>query len=261
LEHKTINLQEGQKIYFISDFHLGVPDYETSKKRELEICDFLERVQDSCAALFLLGDTFDFWFEYKHAIPKGYLHLFSTLIQYTKRNIPVSIFKGNHDLWLKDYLPKEIGLSLIKDDLELTVGLTKIYIHHGDGLGPGDQGYKFIKKIFTNPFFKWLFKWIHPDIGIGLANYFSGLSGGKTREKDYTFKGLENEWLIQHCENLINDGKSYDFLLFGHRHLPINHTLSNGSKYINTGDWLKHKTYACYDGKEILLKSISGESF
>ena len=147
MEHKTIQLKTGQRIYFISDFHLGVPDYESSKQRELEVCHFLERIQDSCAALILLGDTFDFWFEYKHAVPKGYLHLFSALIQYQKIDIPVFLFKGNHDLWFKEYLPRELGLHLVKDDLEISSQGKKFYIHHGDGLGPGDHGYKFIKKI------------------------------------------------------------------------------------------------------------------
>ena len=131
-------------------------------------------------------------------------------------------------------------------------------IGHGDGLGPGDHGYKFIKKIFTSPISQFLFRWIHPDIGIGLANYFSGKSRN-AQDLIQTFLGVDQEWLIQYCEQKIQENP-YDYLVFGHRHLPIDYVLKNQhSRYVNLGDWLSFQSYAVFNGESLSLQFFENE--
>ncbi|MCS7077024.1 MAG: UDP-2,3-diacylglucosamine diphosphatase, partial [Bacteroidia bacterium] len=163
-------------IYFASDLHLGVPDYESSKIREKHFVRWLDEKMVSATEFYLVGDVFDFWFEYKKVVPKGYLHLLGKLAQVREKNIPVTIIKGNHDLWYKDYFMNELGIPVYHDPITREFHGKKFYIAHGDGLGPGDKGYKFIKKCFQNKALQWCFRMIHPDWGIGLANFLSASS-------------------------------------------------------------------------------------
>jgi UDP-2,3-diacylglucosamine hydrolase len=256
LDTKTSILPEGKKVYFASDFHLGVPNYEESKQRELKIVSWLRSIKKDCAELILLGDIFDFWFEYKYAIPKGFLHLQSELLRFTEEGIPVTFFTGNHDMWMKDYFTKELGVTVRTEPLSVKWNDTKFYLHHGDGLGPGDRGYKFIKGVFANRFFQWCFRWVHPDIGIGVANYFSGESGKTSREKDKLFLGAEKEWLILFCEE-ETQSNAHNYFVFGHRHYPLVHKLNNSGTYVNLGDWLSSFTYGVFDGENFALESFT----
>ncbi len=229
-------------IYFASDFHLGAPDYQSSLEREKKIVNWLNSIEETAKEIFLVGDIFDFWFEYKRAIPKGFARLQGKIADLTDKGIPVHIFTGNHDMWMFDYLAEELGVKIHREPIAFDFFGKKVLIGHGDGLGPGDNGYKFIKRIFQNKFCQWCFARLHPNLGIGIANFSSKKSRAATGHVDDIFKGQEKEWLVIYCEERLKS-ESFDYFIFGHRHLPLELELSNGSKYFNLGDWLKHQTY------------------
>lgn len=247
-----MNSNGKHKIYFASDFHLGVPSYEESLKREKLICKWLDEIKIDAKEIYLVGDIFDFWFEYKHAVPKGYVRLLGKIAELADSGIPIHVFTGNHDMWIFDYIPKELGVKLYREPIEREFNGKKFYIGHGDGLGPGDKGYKFIKKVFANKLCQWLFERIHPNLGIGIATFWSGRSRHKNFEKDTVYLGDDNEWLVIYCRELLAQ-QHYDYFVFGHRHLPIDVALSSNSKYVNLGEWLHSNSYAVFDGKKLEL--------
>lgn len=245
-------------IYFASDFHLGLNDPKPSKQREKIIIEWLTSIQAEAEAVFILGDLFDYWFEYKYVVPKGHIRLLAKLAEFTDSGIPVHLFTGNHDMWMFGYLEDELGVKIHKRPIFKTLKGKKFLLGHGDGLGPGDKGYKFIKKIFSNKFNQWLFSKIHPNLGVALMKKFSQKSR-ESEQEVIPFLGAEKEWLIQYAEQKLKT-HPFDFCLFGHRHLPIDHTLSDKrSRYINTGDWFKHYTYAVFDGQKLELKHYLNE--
>lgn len=246
--------QKKYKAVFASDFHLGVPSFAASIEREKRLVKWLSERKEDSEEIYLLGDIFDFWFEYKHAVPKGFTRLLGKLAEVCDAGVPVHIVTGNHDLWMFGYLEKELGVHIHKKSIKRTWNGQHFFIGHGDGLGPGDHGYKFIKKIFTNSFFQWCFKCVHPDIGIGIANYFSGKSRKANYENDRKFLGEENEWLVIYSKEKLKQGQHFDYFVFGHRHLPLQIPLSEKSTYINLGDWITHFTYATFDGQHMELK-------
>ncbi|MBL7760127.1 MAG: UDP-2,3-diacylglucosamine diphosphatase [Sediminibacterium sp.] len=241
-----------KKIYFLSDFHLGAPNAAASLIREKKVVRFLDQIRHSAAAIFIVGDIFDFWYEYHSVVPKGYMRLLGKLAELTDAGIPVHVFVGNHDMWMSGYFEKELNIPVYHEPRVFNWNNKQFYIGHGDGLGPGDHGYKFIKKIFRNPVCKWLFGKLHPDWGIALANYFSRKSREKTGTADAHFLGEDQEWLIVYSKELIQK-EPYDFLVFGHRHYPIDFRLSEKSRYINLGDWISNFTYAEFDGNDVKL--------
>ena len=247
------------KIYFISDFHLGAPDAAKSLIREKKIVRWLDRVSKDASEVYLLGDVFDFWFEYRHAVPRGYVRLLGKLAELSDKGIKIHYFTGNHDMWVFDYLPKEIGAVLYREPIQREIGGKSFYIGHGDGLGPGDHGYKFIKKVFANKLCQWLFARLHPNFGIPLALYFSRKSRIATGTTDEKFLGEENEWLIIHSKEILSK-KHYDYFVFGHRHLPLDVNLGPGSRYINLGEWITHFTYAVFDGTDFRLEKFDEPS-
>lgn len=247
MEHLHIELAENQKIYFASDFHLGAPTRSLSDKREREIVDWLESIRQDAAAIFLVGDIFDFWFEYRHVIPRGFIRFQSKLLSLRDQGIPVHFFHGNHDMWMFDYFPTEFGIPVYKDNILLTTGQHKLLIGHGDGLGPGDRFYKVLKKVFRSKIGQWGFEWLHPNIGIGVANYWSSSSRISSDKRDDGFSG-EKEWLYQYCKEVESESH-HDYYVFGHRHLPLEMKLNPDSTYFNLGEWVKAKTYGEYSRK------------
>lgn len=245
-------MKEGKKIYFASDFHLGVPDKESSLIREKKIIRWLNEVANDAEEIWLLGDLFDFWFDYKKVVPRGFVRLLGKMAEINDSGIPITVFTGNHDMWFFDYLPKEIGVTLYREPVTRIWGDKKFMIGHGDGLGPGDKGYKFIKKVFSNKVCQWLFRWIHPDIGIGIANFFSSKSRATTGDYDKVYLGDDNEWLAIYCKEILKT-EHFDYFIFGHRHLPIDISVGENSQYINLGEWINHFTYAVFDGLELKL--------
>ena len=248
-----ITIPEGKKIYFASDNHLGAPTTEASRPREKKFVAWLDEVKHDAAAIFLLGDLFDFWFEYKTVVPKGFTRTLGKLAEISDSGIPIHYFVGNHDLWMNGYFEKELGIPVYHKPQEFTFNSTSFFIGHGDGLGPGDKGYKRMKKVFTNPFFKWLFKWAHPDIGMRIAQYLSVKNKLISGDDDATFLGEENEWLAVYCKRKLEE-KHRDFFVFGHRHLPLEIQLNETSKYINLGDWIQYYTYGVFNGENFELK-------
>jgi len=244
----------GKKIYFLSDFHLGAPDYQSSLQREKKIVSFLDAIRPDAAAIFIVGDMFDFWFEYKQVTPKGYVRLLGKLAEITDAGIPVHFFVGNHDMWMRGYFEKELNIPVYFEPKTFEWNGKKFFIGHGDGLGPGDHGYKLMKKVFRNKICQALFGFLHPSLGIGLANYFSRKSREKTGNSDEVFLGEEKEWLVIFSRGMLKK-EHVDYFIFGHRHLPINITLQPDSHYINLGDWINNFTYAEFDGIETRLKT------
>jgi len=245
-------LKSNKKIYFASDLHLGIPNEMASRERELKFISWLDEVRIDAGEIHLMGDLFDFWFEYKRAIPRGYIRLLGKLAEIADAGIPLYWYLGNHDMWIFDYLPKEIGLSIIPNESIREFNGKKFFLHHGDGLGPGDNGYKFLKKIFRSRLCQWMFARLHPNFGIWLADKSSRSSRYSEPEHKKPYQGDEKEFLVQFCHQKLED-EHFDYLIFGHRHLPIDMKIKEG-RYINLGDWLEHFSYAVFDGNDVELK-------
>lgn len=212
--------------------------------------------QQDAAAILLLGDIFDFWFEYKHAIPKGYVRLQGKLAELTDSGIPVLFFTGNHDMWMFDYFPKELNIPIIRQPISTHIGSKTFHIGHGDGLGPGDHTYKMLKKVFDNKMCQWLFARVHPNLGIGVANMWSRRSRISNVKKDEEFF-REREWLVQYSQE-VEQQQHHDYYIFGHRHLPLEMPIGDTAKYVNLGEWVNFCTYGVYDGQKLELKTFEG---
>ncbi len=238
-------------IYFASDFHLGIPDYESSLEREKQIVSWLEQIQNDASEIYFLGDIFDFWFEYKSVVPKGFIRLLGKIAEITDAGISVHFFTGNHDMWMFDYLQKELNITIYKEPIIKEYNGKRFFIGHGDGLGPGDKGYKLIKWVFANPICQWLFARLHPNFGIGLAHYWSGKS--RVATENLKFLGEDKEFQIIYAkERLLKE--HFDYFIFGHRHIPLDIKLNENSRFINLGDWIINNSYAVFDGNELELK-------
>lgn len=247
-----------KKIYFISDFHLGAPDHARSLERERLIVKFLDEIKEDTAELFLVGDMFDFWYEYKTVVPKGFVRLLGKLGEFADAGIPMHFFVGNHDMWVKNYFQEEFNMPVYHSPEQFERQGKKLFIGHGDGLGPGDHGYKRLKKLFRNPVAQFLFGIFPPMLGMGLANYMSRRSRAQTGAKEEVFFGEDKEWLVIYCKEKLKK-LPVNYFVFGHRHLPIDFRLNAESRYINLGDWISYFTYAVLDNGEMQLRSYTGQ--
>ena len=241
------------KIYFASDFHLGMPTHAESLEREKKIIAWLDEIKKDAKSIYLLGDIFDFWFEYKTVVPKGFIRLLGKLAELTDKGTSVFLIKGNHDLWMYDYLPKEVGVQIIEDKTILSENGKKILLAHGDGLGPGDFSYKMIKKIFTNKLCKWFFSRLHPNFGIFIAQFWSRKSRITNNKNTKQFLGEDKEWLVNYCKEK-QKVNPVDYYIFGHRHLPLDIKVDTKARYINLGDWIIYNSYSVFDGENLTLK-------
>lgn len=256
MQELTINCQEGKKIFFASDFHLGVPDIQTSIDRERKIVRWLDSIYAEAEGIFLMGDVFDFWFEYKKAVPKGFIRLLGKLAELADKGIPIYLFTGNHDMWMSGYLSSEMRIQIYNDPVTLLASGKKLLIGHGDGLGPGDPNYKYLKKIFTSKAARWAFRWLHPDIGISLAQRWSRQSRISNIKLEEKFKGEDREFLLSWCRE-VQQKEHHDYYVFGHRHLPLDLAVDSNSRYFNLGEWVHFSNYAEFDGSELKLKSFN----
>jgi len=247
MEYKLRN-----KIYFASDCHLGVPDYENSLTREKIFVKWLDSIKADAKEIYLLGDIFDYWFEYRQVVPKGFVRLLGKLAELTDSGIIIHYFTGNHDMWMFGYFQKELNINIYRKPVELEINGHKFFIAHGDGLGPADKGYKFIKKVFSNKICQWLFARFHPNFGIWLAKYFSRKSRIANGITDEVFLGEEKERLIQFIKEK-EKSTHFDYYIFGHRHLPIDLKIGN-SRYINLGEWVNNYSFAIWEEDELILK-------
>ncbi|MCJ8496935.1 UDP-2,3-diacylglucosamine diphosphatase [Chryseobacterium salipaludis] len=242
----TIDLQPGKKVYFASDQHFGAPTPEKSRPREEKFVRWLDEIKDDAQVLFLMGDLFDFWHEWKYVIPRGYVRVLGKLAELKDRGVELYLFVGNHDLWMKDYFETEIGCKVYFEKQYFIINGKNFLLAHGDGLGPGDKGYKRMKKLFTNPVAQWLFRWFHPDLAMRLAVYFSTKNKLISGEEDKAFLGEDKEFLILYAKEKLKN-EQIDYFVFGHRHLPMVLDLNEGAaQYINLGDWIGYFTYGVF---------------
>jgi len=248
-----MTLTPTKKIYFLSDFHLGVPDAGSSLQREKRVVQFLESIKNDAEQIFIVGDLFDFWFEYATVVPKGYTRILGKLAELTDAGIRIHFFVGNHDMWMRNYFQTELNIPVYFEPKTFEFNGKKFYIGHGDGLGPGDKGYKFLKKIFRNKVCQWIFGIMPPVIGMGIANYFSRKSRSLTSGGPEVFLGEENEWLLIYSKEVLKN-EHYDYFIFGHRHLPLDIAVGEKSHYINLGEWINYNSYAVFDGEKTTLK-------
>ncbi|HTH82040.1 MAG TPA: UDP-2,3-diacylglucosamine diphosphatase [Mucilaginibacter sp.] len=247
----------GNKLYFASDFHLGAGKYPAIREREARIVRWLDMIKADAAEVFLMGDIFDFWFEYKTVVPKGYIRFLGKLAELADAGIKIYLFKGNHDMWMFDYFEKELGATIISDELEIERNGKRFYLHHGDGLGPGDESYKLLKKVFRSKVSQWFFARLHPNFGVGVANIWSQKSR-IAGENNALRRELEKEWLVIYSRELLQT-HFYDYLIFGHRHLPLDIELNDKSHYINLGEWVNYFSYAVFDGDKLSLEYFEKE--
>lgn len=247
-----MTIPEGKKVYFASDFHLGIPDQARSMDRERRICRWLDEIKSDAAHLFLVGDLFDSWMEYKRVVPKGFVRFLGKLGELTDAGIPIEVFTGNHDLWMRGYFQEELNIPVHHEPIERVINGRTFIIGHGDGMGPGDRGYKLLKSILRNSFCQWLYRQLHPDMGLGIASYFSRKGPKHEGTFEDGFKGPEKEFLVQYCLSELAKRK-IDYFIFGHRHLALEYPLPQNSLYINLGDWINYNSYAVFDGEALKL--------
>ena len=252
-----INLNPGKKIYFASDQHFGVPNLEQSRIREEKFIRWLDVIKKDAQVLFLMGDLFDFWHEWKYVVPKGYIRVLGKIAELKDSGIDIYFFVGNHDLWMKNYFEVELGIPVYFEKRYYQINNRKFLLAHGDGLGPGDKGYKRMKKVFTNPLAQWAFRWLHPDIAMRIANYMSQKNKMISGVEDQKFLGEDKEFLIQYSKEKLKT-EDIDYFVFGHRHLPLIFDLEKGAKYINLGDWIVYFTYGVYDGESFEVNKFEG---
>nr|WP_295930033.1 UDP-2,3-diacylglucosamine diphosphatase [uncultured Dyadobacter sp.] len=262
-QKKSITLKPGRRIYFSSDYHLGVPTASASRDRERLIVAWLESIRTDAQVIFLVGDIFDFWFEYRRAVPKGFVRLLGKLAELADEGIELIIFTGNHDMWMSGYLTEELGAAIYRNPVNFTItsesGTKELLVGHGDGLGPGDHTYKFLKKVFENSFFQWLFRVVHPDVGMWIATAWSRRSRlANVNKGEERFLGEDKEWLLIYCRE-VESALHHDFYIFGHRHLTLDMQVAANARYINLGEWVTQQYYAAFDGKNVNLLKFSLE--
>ncbi len=241
------------KVYFASDLHLGTPDHATSLQREKKFVHWLEMIKKDAAALFIVGDLFDFWFEYREVVPRGFVRVLGKLAELRDSGLLIYFFTGNHDQWMKNYFHEELNIPVYRKPITVSISDKKFFIGHGDGLGPGDHGYKFLKSIFRGRFTRWLFARLHPNLGIWLGRKWSGNNKLINGKDEANFLGEDKEWLIQYARGVLKS-EHIDYFIFGHRHIVLDYKLSESSTFINLGDWVRYNSYAIFDGKNLELK-------
>ena len=244
-----------KKIYFASDFHLGVPDLASSHDREKKICRWLDSIRHDAEEIFLVGDIFDFWYEYHYTVPKGTVRLLGKIAELTDSGIVVHFFTGNHDLWMKNYFTDELQVQVHHAPVQREFFGKHFLIGHGDGLGPGDAWYKVLRFFFTNSIFQWLFSRLHPNLAFYIARKSSKRSRVLTGDSDEKFLGVENEWLFLFCRDYLQT-HAMDFFIFGHRHLPLDLDVDGKARYLNLGEWFNYCTYAVADENGLRLEKF-----
>lgn len=249
-----------KKTFFASDFHLGVDARLPSIERERQVVRWLEQCAPEADAIYLVGDIFEFWFEYKRVVPKGYVRLLGALARLRDGGLPIYAFTGNHDLWMFGYFEQELGIPVYKQPIQCEIQGKRFFIGHGDGLGPNDMGYKRLKRVFSHPFNQWLFGWLHPDLGGRLAHYSSARSRAATPLEESQWLGEGEEWLYQYALRKVEAGMQVDYFVFGHRHLPIDWRIGNTQvRYLNLGEWMWASSYGVFDGVDMGIRFFENE--
>lgn len=238
-------------LHFASDLHLGSPDATASRERERVFLAWLDAVGSRGDALHLVGDLIDFWFEWRHVVPKGAVRLLGKVAELVDGGLEVHWHLGNHDMWTRGYLADELGVAVHDAPIEVSHAGKRYLVGHGDGLGPGDRKYKALKRLFTNPAARWAFARLHPNFAFALGARLSRDSRASGAEAEARYSGPEGEWLYHYCRSVLNR-EAYDGFIFGHRHLPLDlEVISDdgvrSARYLNCGDWIGHRTYVTVD--------------
>jgi len=254
-----LQLPAGKKVYFASDFHLGAPNKEESLVREKRIVRWLDEIAADAHHVFLVGDIFDFWFEYREVIPRGFLRFQGKLAQLVDQGIGITLFTGNHDMWMFGYFTEELGIPVYRRPQELKINGLSIHIAHGDGLGPGDHTYKFLKVLFESKTLRWLFARLHPNFSLWFGHTWSVSKKKREGFVDTPYTSPEIEYLWHYC-NEQEAVEHRDYYIFGHRHLPLRLPIGEqGAWYYNLGEWFSSNTYAICDGATLELKAFEKE--
>lgn len=246
----------GKKAYFVSDLHLGAPALKNNRERELAFVSWLNEIREDASHLFLVGDIFDFWYEYKTVVPRGFVRTLGKIAELSDAGVEVHFFTGNHDVWVFDYLPSELGLTLHRNEFRTSLSGKNFFIAHGDAFDASDKGYLLLRKIFTSKTLQWMFSRIHPNFSLSLGHRWSKHSRISKGVVGEGFKGTENEGMFIFAESLLKQEK-VDYFIFGHRHVLIDCPVGENSRYINLGDWIVHFSYGVFDGNEFNLKQYN----
>jgi UDP-2,3-diacylglucosamine hydrolase len=244
-----------KKKYFASDFHLGYPNKEDSREREIKLVHWLDSIKHDAEEIYLMGDIFDFWYEYKWVVPRGFVRFIGKLAELTDSGIPIYLFRGNHDIWLDDYLPKEAGVILLEQPVIREWNGKRFFLHHGHALGRYDRGMNFLNWVFTNRFLQFLFSRIHPNGAFAFAHFWSKKSREAKVYEAKTFLSEDKEVLFLYTKEVLQK-EHYDYFVFGHRHLALNVAIGNNSHIINLGNWISRSTYGVWDGETFALKEF-----
>ncbi len=255
-----VSLAPHKKIYFASDFHLGAPNHAESLKRERVIVRWLESIRHDAQVICLVGDLFDFWYEHRRVVPRGFVRFMGKLGELSDQGIQILAFPGNHDMWMSGYFEQELNIQTYRHPLELFVKLpdssekTAFFITHGDGRGPGDNTYKMLQKVFESPLARWSFgNFLHPDWSLWMGQTWASYSWRKN-EKGVKpqFLGDDNEWLFLYARE-VEQKAHHDYYVFGHRHIELDHPINHQSRILILGDWIVENTFAEFDGKTMKL--------
>ena len=241
------------KVYFASDLHLGIPDHAASLEREKKFVRWLDAIQADASAVIIVGDLFDFWFEYRQVVPKGFVRVLGKLAALQDHGIAIYFFTGNHDQWMRNYFERELGIPVYHEPQRVTIDGKRFLIAHGDGLGPGDHGYKFLKSLFRGRVSRWLFSILHPDIGVWLGKRWSKNNRLINGNDQAAFMGEEKEWLVQYARRVLQS-EQIDYFIFGHRHIVLDYELSAQCRYINLGDWISFFSYAVFENNTLVVE-------
>ncbi|HBS87118.1 MAG: UDP-2,3-diacylglucosamine hydrolase [Bacteroidetes bacterium GWF2_38_335] len=250
-------MNTGKNIYFVSDAHLGFPNAKASMEREKKLVRWLDSIKNQTKELYLMGDIFDFWFEYKKVVPRGFTRFLGKIAEFTDAGIPVYFFTGNHDIWVFKYLPEETGIIKQTEPVVKEFDGKTFFIGHGDGLGPYDKAFKRLKWIFKGKFFQWLFHRFHPNFGITIAHSWSRKSRYSKPDPMKEKIVHEEEWLVMYSRTVLKT-QSVDYFVFGHRHIPMQYKLDEKSTMINLGDWINNFSYGIWDGEKFHLEKFTG---
>ena len=246
-------LPPNKKIYFASDLHLVMSPNEDSRRRERDFVQWLDMIKKDAAVIFLLGDIFDFWFEYRHVVPRGFVRLLGKLAELTDSGIVVHFFTGNHDQWIRNYLPYELNITLHHHPTEFDLNGKRFLIGHGHDISMENLHDRIFNFVFGNRLLRILYASLHPFWGIGFGKNWS-LGRRKHYGLSKPFETLEKEYIYKYVQKILSE-KHYDFFVFGHRHLTLDIRMDENSRYINTGEWIETRTYAVFDGTDISLHS------
>lgn len=248
----------GNNIYFISDVHLGLHPEEKSMEREKKLVSWLQSIKNEAAEIYFMGDIFDFWHEYKRVVPRGFTRFLGTVSLMADSGIKIHFFPGNHDVWMYSYLEKECGAVVHRKQKVRELGGKKFFLHHGDGLGPGDMGFKLLRKAFHSKFLQWCFARLHPNFAMWLGLTWSKKSRYAKGIIAEGFAGFDKEYQVLFARDVLKHNY-YDYFIFGHRHIPSEITLEKGAKLVNLGDWIYSFTYGVWDGNQFMLKQCEGK--